>query len=72
MKDNNELIKRDFLLEVPYLKGGGGFWTCVEDNDVGEKEKYKAIGLRGFDSKLFEEDKDTVGGFNRAFMDIHI
>ena len=39
-KQNKDLIKRDFLLEVPHPKGGG-VWTCVEDNVVGEKDEYK-------------------------------
>ena len=37
---------------------GGVFWTCVEDNAVGRKEDYKAIVIRGFDYKLFEDKED--------------
>ena len=42
---------------VPHPKGGGIVWTCVEDNVVGEKEEYKAIELRGFYYKLFQEEE---------------
>ena len=37
-------------------KWGGGGWSCVEDNVVGEKEEHKSIGLRGFGFKLFQEE----------------
>ena len=42
-------------MSVPHPKGGGG-WTCVKDNITNEKEEYEAIGLCGFDYKLFEEE----------------
>ena len=51
------MIKKDFLLAVPHPKRGGIVWTCVEDNVVGEKEEYKAIELRGFYYKLFQEEE---------------
>ena len=37
-------------------------WTCVKNHVIDKKEDYKYIGLRGFDSKLFEEEE---GGGNR-------
>ena len=37
-------------------------WTCVKDQITDENEDYKAIGLYGFDYKLFEEEE---GGGNR-------
>ena len=36
-----------------HLKGGGIVWTCGKDNIIKETEQYKAIGLCGFDCKLF-------------------
>ena len=53
VKDKEELIKRDFLVSVPHLKGGKIFWTCVKDHIIHEKEDYKDIGLSGFDYKSF-------------------
>ena len=49
-----EFIKKEFLVSVTHTKGGGIVWTCVKDNIIEEKEQYDAIGLRGFDYKLFE------------------
>ena len=43
-------------MSIPHPKGGGIVWTCVKDNIIEEKEDYKAIGLRGFYYKLFEEE----------------
>ena len=47
MKDNDELIKRDFLLEVPHLKGCVCVcvyvWTCVEGNAVGKRRSTKQL-----------------------------
>ena len=57
MKDEEELINREFLVVVTYTKGGGIVWTCVKDNVVGEKGEYKAIGLSGFDYKLFDKEE---------------
>ena len=37
-------------------KGGSIVWTCVKDHIIEEKEQYEAIGIRGFDCKLFEEE----------------
>ena len=42
-------------MAVPHPKGGEIVWTCVEDNVLGEKEEYRAIGQRGFDYKRFKE-----------------
>ena len=44
-------------MAVPHLKGGDLVWTCVKDHIIYEKEKYEAIGICGFDYKLFEEDE---------------
>ena len=44
-------------MSFPHPKGGGVFWTCVKDDIINEKEDYKDIGKRGFDYKLFEEEK---------------
>ena len=49
-------------MSVPHQKGERVVWTCVKDNIINEKEYYKAIGLCGFDYKLFEEEE---GGGNR-------
>ena len=54
-KDKEELIKREFPVSVPHPKWGNIFCTCVKDNIIEEKEHYKAIGLRDFYYKLFEE-----------------
>ena len=43
-------------MSVTHPKREGIVWTCVKDNSIEEKEQYKAIGLCGFDYKLFEED----------------
>ena len=56
MKDKYELIKRDFGVVVPRLKGSNISWTLVEDNIVYEMEECKFIGISGFDYKLFEEE----------------
>ena len=47
-------------MSVTHPKGVNIVLTCVKDNIIKEKEYYKAIGLRGFDYKLFEEEE---GGF---------
>ena len=44
-------------MAIAHPKGGNIFWTCVKDNVIKEKEDYKAIGLCGFDYKLFEEEE---------------
>ena len=36
--------------------GGNIVWDCVKDHITDEKEQYEAIGLRGFDYKLFDEE----------------
>ena len=40
-------------MSVPHTKGGNIFWTCVKDHAIDEKDQYEAIGIRGFDYKLF-------------------
>ena len=52
VKENEELIKREFLVLVTHTKGGTIVWTCVKDHIIDEKEDYKEIGLRGFDYSL--------------------
>ena len=47
-------------MSVPHNKGGNIVWTCVKDHIIEEKDKYEAIGLRGFDYRLFEDEE--VGG----------
>ena len=42
-------------MSVPHPKGGNIVWTSVKDNITEEKEQCEAIGLSGFDYKLFEE-----------------
>ena len=44
-------------MSVTHPKGVNIVLTCVKDNIIKEKEYYKAIGLRGFDYKLFEEEE---------------
>ena len=34
MKEKEELIKGEFLVSVPYPKGGSIVWTCVKDNVI--------------------------------------
>ena len=63
-------MKRDFWWWLCIQKGVGIVWTCVEDNDVGEKEDYKAIGLSIFYYELFQEEEG--GGLKRAYMGILI
>ena len=56
-KKKNELKKRVILVLVPHPKDGIILWTCVKDNIIKEKDKYKAIGLHGFDYKIFKENE---------------
>ena len=60
IKEKQELTKREFLVSIPYLKGGGVVWTCMKYNIIGENQQYESIGLCGFDYKLFEEEEDGV------------
>ena len=41
---------------IPHPKLGNVFWCFVRDNIIEENNEYKAIGLRGFDYVLFEEE----------------
>ena len=50
------------MVSGPNPKGGNLVWTCVKDNIIEEKDQYEAIGLRGFDYKLFEEEEGGVIG----------
>ena len=44
-------------MSVTHQKGGNIVWTCAKDNIIEEKEDYEAIGLRGLNYKLFEEEE---------------
>ena len=52
-REKYEFINRKFSVSVTHPKGGNIGWTCVKDNITERKEDYKAIGIRGFDYKLF-------------------
>ena len=41
MKNKEELVNREFLMEVPHPKGRIFIWTCEDNNVIGGKEKYK-------------------------------
>ena len=53
-------------MSVLHPKGGEIVWTCVKDHIIDDKDQYKAIGLRGFDYKIFEEYE---GGGTREGLD---
>ena len=53
IKKQEDLIKIEFLVEVPHPKGGKIIWTCVDDNIIEEKEENREIGLIGFNYTLF-------------------
>ena len=57
VKYNEEFMKRNVLVSVNHPKREKRFWSCVKDHIIDEKEQYESIGLRGFDYKLFEEEK---------------
>ena len=57
MKQKQELIKREFSVAVPHLKGGNIIWTSGKGNIIGGKQDYKAIGIQGFDYTFFEEQE---------------
>ena len=59
-------MKIFFSVSIPHTKGGNIVWTGVKDHIINEKEKYKEIGLRGFDYKSFEEKE---GGGNIEGLD---
>ena len=40
-------------MSVPYPKGGGVVWACVNYHIIDEKGQYEYIGLSGFDYLLF-------------------
>ena len=48
-------------MSVPHPKGGDIVWTCMNNHIIDEKEQYQAIGLCGFDYKLFEEEEGGGG-----------
>ena len=41
-------------MSVPHPKGGNSVWTCLNYHIIDEKDKSEAIGICGFDYKLFE------------------
>ena len=66
VKEKEGLICREFLVSVPHPEGGNIVCIYVKDHIIEEKEQYKAIRLRGFGYKLFEEE---VGGGVREVLD---
>ena len=48
------MINRDFFVAVPHPKGGNIFWTCVKDNNIKYKDKYKGIGLSVLSYSVYE------------------
>ena len=56
-------MKREFSVSIPHLRGGNIVWTCVKDNIIEEKWEYEAIGICGYDYKLFEEEEG--GGLDK-------
>ena len=44
-------------MSVSHPKGGNIVWDFVKDNIANGKEYYKAIGICGFDYKLFEVEE---------------
>ena len=57
-------------MSVPHPKGRNIVCACAKDNITELKEGYEAIGMCGFDYKLFKEDE--VGGLERYYMGILI
>ena len=57
IKYKEGLIKRQFSVSIMHPKGGKIVWTCVKDDIIKENNNYEAIGLSGFDYKLFEEEE---------------
>ena len=43
VKQEEDLIKSDFSVFIPHLKGGNIVWTCVKYQVINENEQYKAI-----------------------------
>ena len=68
VQDTEDLIKIELSVSVSHTKGERIVWTCVKDHTIQEKEQYKAIGLCGFDYKLFEEEE---GGGVRQRLDVY-
>ena len=66
IKEEEELINREFSVSVPYPKGVNIVCTCMQDHIIKGKEQYEAIGIHGFDYKLFEEEE---GGLVREVLD---
>ena len=66
VKEKEELIEIKVLVSVPHPKGKNIVWTCMTDHIIDEKDQYEAIGLRGFDYKLFDEEE---GGGTREGLD---
>ena len=49
-------------MSVLHTKGGGVVWNCVKYNIIEGKEKYEAIGIRGFNDRFLRK---RCGGFER-------
>ena len=44
-------------MSVPHPKGGNIVCTSVKDHIIVHKDQSEAIGIHGFDYKLFEEEE---------------
>ena len=55
-------------MSITHLKLGNMCCTCAKDNIIEEKKDYEAIGLCGFDYKLFEEE----GGGSRGIIQVSL
>ena len=66
--DKEQLIKREFLVSVMHPKRGNIVWNCVKYNIIKEKYQYNAIGLHGFEYKLFQEEESGWGGGSRGII----
>ena len=63
-----ELIHKEFLVSIPHPKGGGIVCICVENNVINKNEDFKAIGLHGFDYKIFEEGEVQEGLYRYSYL----
>ena len=56
-RHEEQLIKRFFDVCYVYTVKGGVVCTLAKDDIINQKQQCEAIGLRGFDYKLFEEQE---------------
>ena len=61
IKDKQDFINRELLVEAPQMKQGEIVLTCVQYYIIGENEENREIGLNGLDYTLFEEKQDGGG-----------